>query len=409
MPLAKETKIYKTFIISITLTIALVLSGIFLGMSIRTRQLIYEENIIRAKSLFNSIVLTRKWNAGYGGVYVEKKKGIKSNPYLKNPDIETVDGKIYTNKNPALMTREISEYADREGMFRFHITSLNPLNPNNKPDEFEKKALKLFERGKREAFDTEVINGKMHFRYMSPLSVEKNCLQCHAKQGYKVGDVRGGISVSFDIENLQNRLKTNTILIIVFAITTTTLLLGLIYFFTARLIKRVSEARHEIEKMAITDGLTGIFNRRHLMLRFEEELKRAKRLENALSCIIFDIDHFKSINDKYGHLVGDEVLREIANNTAKSIRIYDILGRYGGEEFLIVLPETDFENAKNLAERIRIAIKEKSIWNIKVTVSLGVASMQDKNESIDDMIKRADESLYKAKNSGRDRVGGILL
>ncbi|MBI5213751.1 MAG: diguanylate cyclase [Nitrospirae bacterium] len=407
MPLAKETKIYKTFILSITLTIALVLSGIFLGMSIRTRQLIYEENIIRAKSLFNSIVLTRKWNAGYGGVYVEKKKGMKSSPYLENPDIETVDGKIYTKKNPALMTREISEYAEREGLFRFHITSLNPLNPDNKPDVFEKKALKLFESGKREAFGAEVINGKMHFRYMSPLSVEKNCLQCHAKQGYKVGDVRGGISVSFDIENIQNRLKTNTILIIVFAVTTTTLLLGLIYFFTARLIKRVSDARKEIEKMAITDGLTGIFNRKHLMLRFEEELKRAKRLKNDLSCIILDIDHFKSINDRYGHLVGDEVLRDIANHITQSIRIYDIFGRYGGEEFLLVLPETNFEEAKNLAERIRVAIKEKPIWNIKVTVSLGIASRHDKDESVDDIIKRADDGLYKAKNCGRDRVGCV--
>ncbi|MCL4457847.1 MAG: diguanylate cyclase [Nitrospirae bacterium] len=404
MPLAKETKIYKTFIISITLTIALVLSGIFLGMSIRMRQLIYEENIIRAKSLFNSIVLTRKWNAGYGGVYVEKKKGVKSTPYLKNSDIETVDGKIYTMKNHALMAREISEYAEREGMFKFHITSRNPINPNNKPDEFEKKALELFERSKMEAFDTEMINGKMHFRYMSPLFVEKNCLQCHAKQGYKVGDVRGGISVSFDIENLQNRLKTNTILIIVFAITTTTLLLSLIYFFTARLIKRVSDARHKIEKMATTDGLTGIFNRRHLMIRFEEEFKRAKRLKNDLSCIILDIDHFKSINDSYGHLVGDKVLRDIANHIARSIRTYDILGRYGGEEFLIILPETDFEEAKNLAERIRIAIKEKPIWNIEVTVSLGIASKSDKDESEDDIIKRADDGLYKAKNSGRDRV-----
>jgi len=407
MPLAKERKIYKTFIISISLTIALILSAVFLGMAIRTKQLIYEENIIRAKSLFNSIVLTRKWNASHGGVYVEKKKGVKSNPYLKNPDIETTDGKIYTKRNPALMTREISEYAEKEGLFKFRITSLKPLNPNNKPDAFEIEALKLFEKGKKEVFHNEDKNGLTYFRYMAPLYVEKECLQCHLRQGYKIGDVRGGISIAFDIANVQKKLKTNTVLIIFFATTTTLLLLGLIYFFTIRLIKSVYEARKQIEKLATTDGLTEIFNRRHLISRFEEEFERTKRLKKELGCILLDIDRFKSINDNYGHCVGDEVLKEVANRTKNSIRPYDIFGRYGGEEFMIVLPETDFEATKNLAERIRNIIKENPIEDINVTVSLGAAVIQNKDKSIDDIVKRADSGLYKAKNAGRDRVGWI--
>jgi len=156
--------------------------------------------------------------------------------------------------------------------------------------------------------------------------------------------------------------------------------------------------------MAITDGLTDLFNRMHLFSRFEEEFNRAKRLKNNLGCIMLDIDHFKSINDKYGHLTGDEVLKEISLRLRNSIRIYDVLGRYGGEEFLIVLPDTDFENAKSLAERIRDKIKEKLIANIRVTISLGITSIQEKDETINDMIKRTDEALYKAKNSGRDRV-----
>ncbi|WP_333656424.1 GGDEF domain-containing protein [Dissulfurispira sp.] len=108
------------------------------------------------------------------------------------------------------------------------------------------------------------------------------------------------------------------------------LLLGLIYFFTIRLIKRVYEARKQIEKLATTDGLTEIFNRRHLISRFEEEFERTKRLKKELGCIILDIDRFKSINDNYGHCVGDEVLKEVANRTKNSIRPYDIFGRYGG-------------------------------------------------------------------------------
>jgi diguanylate cyclase (GGDEF)-like protein len=159
-----------------------------------------------------------------------------------------------------------------------------------------------------------------------------------------------------------------------------------------------------IEKMAITDGLTGLFNRMHLLSRFEQEFKRAKRLKNNLGCIMLDIDQFKSINDKYGHLTGDEVLREISLRLRNSIRIYDVLGRYGGEEFLIVLPDTDFENAKSLAERIRNNIKENLIATIQVTISLGITSISEKDKTINDMINRADEALYKSKNSGRDLV-----
>jgi diguanylate cyclase (GGDEF)-like protein len=140
------------------------------------------------------------------------------------------------------------------------------------------------------------------------------------------------------------------------------------------------------------------------MSRFEEEFKKARRLRNILGCIMIDIDHFKSINDKYGHVTGDKVLREISLRLRNSIRSYDVLGRYGGEEFLIVLPDTDFENAKNLAERIRKNIKEKLIADLQVTISLGITSIQEKDETINDIINRADEALYKAKNSGRDRV-----
>jgi len=302
------------------------------------------------------------------------------------------------------MTREISEYAEREGSFRLHITSLNPLSPHSSADEFERKALELFKGNEKEVFSTEKVDGKLQFRYMAPLIVEESCLMCHARQGYIVGDVRGGISVSFPIDNMQARLRTNSTLIIALATTTTTLLLGLIYFFAAGLIMRISEARQQIEKMATTDGLTGVFNRSHLMMRFQEELHQAKRLKHDLSCIIVDIDRFKAVNDKYGHLVGDEVLRGIASRIAGAIRAYDILGRYGGEEFLIVLPETDLDAARLAAERIRIGIKEAPICNVEVTVSLGIACRHEQDESEDDIFRRADVGLYTAKSLGRDRV-----
>lgn len=410
MPLARETKIYKTFMVSISLTIIAVLSGIFFITTARTMQLIDEENVIRARTLFNSIILTRKWNANHDGVYVEKKKGAKPNPYLDKAEIKTIDGKVYVKRNSAQMAREISEYAEKDGLFKFHLTSLNLLNPANKPDVFETRALSLFEKGIKETSHTEKKNGITYFRYMAPLYIEKECLHCHSAQGYKIGEVRGGISITFDIENIRSKLETNNIYTIIFGLLSTSFLLGIIFLFTARLIKKTSEIQQRFEYLAITDGLTGIFNRRHIMTRFNEEFERARRLKKNLGCIMIDMDRFKSINDEFGHLVGDEVLREISVRIKNSIRIYDVLGRYGGEEFLIVLPDTDFDNTRSLAERIRENVKADMFLaadmplHIHITISLGIARMTDGDRSIDDTIKRADDGLYKAKNSGRDRV-----
>lgn len=238
MGISQDMKIYNHFILSVSLAVALCLSGIFLGISVSTRDLLYDEILIRARAHFNSMLITRKWNAAYGGVYVEKKKGMKSNPYLDNPDIETRDGKVYTMKNPALMTREISEYSEKEGLTSFHMTSLNPLNPDNRADAFETGALRLFETGKRELFRIEERNGRTFFRYMAPLYVEKDCLACHAKQGYKIGQVRGGISVTFDIEDTEKRMRKSRLVILLLGFILISLLLGVIYFFTTRLIKK---------------------------------------------------------------------------------------------------------------------------------------------------------------------------
>jgi diguanylate cyclase (GGDEF)-like protein len=405
MAAMKEQNIYKTFIISTSLVIALVLSGIFLDMAIRTRQLLNEENIIQARIVFHTIVLARKWNANYGGVYVEKKKGVESNPYLENPDIRTMDGRVFTLRNPALMTREISEYAEKDGMFKFHITSLKLMNPHNKPDEFEEKALRQFETGAaKELSETELIDKRRYFRYMAPLYIEQDCLQCHKHQNYAIGEVRGGISISLDIEELESKIRYNTITIVVFGIISILLLLGLIYFLMSRLIKKLDEARQTIEKIAITDPLTEVFNRRHIMSRLEEEFEKFKRLKKNVSCIMADIDNFKGINDSYGHLVGDQVLKAISHRIRNTVRAYDILGRYGGEEFLIIMPDTSMEDARELAERIRTRVKEAPVNNATITLSLGVVCIQEDDRSLDDIIRRADQNLYKAKKSGKDRV-----
>ncbi|MDP2105339.1 MAG: DUF3365 domain-containing protein, partial [Desulfobulbaceae bacterium] len=237
-----DKKVWKTFAINISLVILLGILSIFIGLFLNNKRLVETGLTIRAKAHFNNIILTRRWNAGYGGVYIEKTPGIASNPYLIAPDIQTVDGKTYTKKNPALMTREISELAkkDPNGAFQFHITSLTPLNPQNTPDDFETTALNSFEKGEIEATTRQQNGDSLVFRYMAPLFVEESCLQCHAQQGYKIGDVRGGISVSFDMMDVQRALNINRYILIGLFITTVSVLLGTIYYFIHSLMIRLA-------------------------------------------------------------------------------------------------------------------------------------------------------------------------
>ncbi len=151
-----------------------------------------------ARNMFDTIVLTRSWNARHGGVYVPVSKTVQPNPYLQTPlrDLETKDGRLLTMINPAFMTRQIGELAERTKTTVFHITSLNPIRPGNQADPWERRALQRFEQGVPEVAERITAENTDLFRYMAPLVTESACLQCHAKQGYEVGDIRGGISVS---------------------------------------------------------------------------------------------------------------------------------------------------------------------------------------------------------------------
>ena len=164
----------------------------------------------------------------------------------------------------------------------------------------------------------------------------------------------------------------------------------------------------ETEKLAITDGLTKLLLRRPLLERLEEELRRSAERSSKLGCILLDIDHFKSVNDTYGHPAGDEVLRAISGILRQSVREVDLLGRYGGEEFMVLLPETDLEGARLVAERIREAVAARP-FRLKdddktITVSLGISVYPDAADGMENLIQKADEALYYSKEHGRNRV-----
>ena len=204
---------------------------------------------LSAENYFNSILITRRWNAEYGGVYVYKKSGVESNPYLANPDIVTREGMVLTMKNPALMTREISEMADKgkNGGYRYHITSLKPRNPHNAPDEWERSALEGFESGALEAEKTVTIEGRNFYRFMKPLLVEEKCLACHGDQGYKVGDIRGGISVLLPYGDIDIALDKNRTVMISLAIAIAITFAVLFYAIIWKLINRLASLTEKLQ------------------------------------------------------------------------------------------------------------------------------------------------------------------
>ena len=164
----------------------------------------------------------------------------------------------------------------------------------------------------------------------------------------------------------------------------------------------------QVQESALHDGLTGLLGRRHFRQRFEEEVERARRRGTRLAFLMVDIDDFKKVNDNYGHLVGDVVLRDISAIMQHSVREMDMVGRYGGEEFSVALPEATRELGVQIADRIRQTIERKTIQaydeRIQVTVSVGVAFLPEDAASAEKLIERADQAMYEAKRAGRNRV-----
>jgi diguanylate cyclase (GGDEF)-like protein len=191
------------------------------------------------------------------------------------------------------------------------------------------------------------------------------------------------------------------------------LFFGGIYYFISQLLQKINETQQKLMALASIDDLTQLYNRRYFFERFNQEVERAKRYQRPLSCVIMDIDYFKHVNDSYGHLAGDQVLIDIAQILKNNCRQSDLAGRYGGEELIILLPETEAGGAMIIADRIREMIEEHQTVDgkgavIGVTVSMGVASLSgtelgniDKNERI---VQYADDALLVAKKGGRNRI-----
>lgn len=557
-----------------------------------------------AKLHFEQIILTREWNARMQGVYAPITDNLKPNPYLEDPlrDLKTSDGLHLTKINPAMMTRQISTMAMEKKGVHYHITSLNPIRPQNKPTPWEANALQLFEKGATSFKEVVIENDERKFRYMEPLFVSRNCLKCHAKQGYREGEVRGGISITFPLEEdmgswplwfthvlvlvigiaglvlfnyyfetnrkeisttrefleasantlelTQSKLKATEELVemhdhlknfittaqyltnlnfsqsvrdetrrilsstfspelicfakqtengdirilskpgkeeaidimspkmvaniqdvlasellttcridgppplatVIFPLKTKTPIneamiighsgietidnnllepyLGIAglaetmihkHSLNAQMVEanenlkdKVNERTHELnaayEKMkalANIDPLTKLFNRRNMQEKLDYAVTCYQRSKTPFSIIICDIDHFKAVNDQYGHDCGDYILTAVADTMRTTLREQDIPARWGGEEFLILLPDTDLAGGRIAAEKIRKDIADGQYTYqgavVSISMTLGVCEFNDRID-IATCINKADAALYKGKNGGRNRV-----
>lgn len=538
---------------------------------------------IQARIAYDKDVIYRRWNTMHGGVYVPITDETQPNPYLSNipdRDIRTSTNKSLTLMNPDYMMRQVDELSFEEHDVRGHITSLNPTRKENSPDPWEEKALMAFTEGEKEVSEIQIIEDQEYMRLIRPLITEEGCMQCHAKQVYHIGDIRGGLSVAIPMKplyaierinlvnsslgimfiwflglvgiglggrrlvlsdrkrreaeellieqhaelqsannelevlykvssaisqsidmnellkgvlvtitgldqfNVENKggifmiegdrmrliahlghpsafldlhreikvgdclcgqaAKTGEVIIsrnsstdnmhtiaypgmephghIIVPLKTLNRIIGVLYLYIPADIEvdehkinllsslgnqvgiaiSNSQLYEETRRLTLEDHLTGLANRRFMDIVLKRSFAKSVRFKRPLSVIMLDIDRFKKYNDTYGHSEGDNVLKAVAKVLLKETREIDLAVRYGGEEFLVLLPETGLKSALDVAERIRQTVETST----KVTVSLGVTSYHEKMQQ-DDLIIKADEALYKAKQNGRNRIETI--
>ena len=238
-----------------------------------------------ARHLTGMITVTRAWNAGHGGLYAPVTPAFQPNSYISDRmrDIQVNDQLTLTRINPAFMTRQLSDIAAGENGVRFRITSTRPLRPNNRPNELEKRYLEFFEQSAVDKGEFILEGNKEVYFYMTPLVTDSSCLECHAKQGYSEGDIRGGISIMIPF-----LMKIPLYFLLSWHLAMA--VCGVVIIHLG--IHKLSHAYDTIEHLATIDELTGIPNRRSFMAAMDVEYKQSFRDKTDLSLVMCDIDFF---------------------------------------------------------------------------------------------------------------------
>jgi len=246
------------------------------------------------------------------------------------------------------------------------------------------------------------IIGKKRSSFYYNIPVQKNCIYCHTH--WKIGQSAGYLNINMN--NTKIVSQSDKRLLYFFAILLIVILSFLVIgYFIKAINKKLQSTQTKLRDQANHDSMTGLYNRRYLYYVSKNIIEQCSGSEQEIYLIMFDIDNFKNINDTYGHDVGDKIIISLAKEVLRCTRQSDISARWGGEEFLVLLPNANQDGAKTLAEKIRANIEALKIDNIKFTVSVGLACFDCSEDStIDDAIKKADDALYEAKQSGKNKV-----
>jgi len=360
----------------------------------------------------------RNWASSHGGVYVPPTSNTPSNPYLNVPkrDVVTTDGMRLTLMNPAYVIREIQRDFSGSAHIKSQLTSLKLFNPINAPDEWEARALKSFDEGSKEALEVSEIEGKLYLRLMLPLPVTEACLKCHDKQGYKVGENRGGIGASVLLEPYTevqlvrgNHMSLSHGVIWLIGLSTA--------FLVYRREKQVSAEREvtqeNIRNWAYHDDLTQLPNRHLLKDRLQQAASISGR--NGMSCAVLfiDLDHFKTLNETKGYEVGDTLLIQVAERLLCNAREADTVARLGADEFVVVLKTLD-ASISEATEQARVAAGKyqellSQPYQLKehihvLTPSIGIVVFKGEQSNVENLLKFAEVAMHQAKTSGRNAI-----
>lgn len=240
-------------ITSVAITVSFV--SVFLWFSWQQEEHIMEQVRKQAIILHKQIVLTRQWVADNNAVLVPKEPGTRSNPFLEQPDVVATDGTLYTKISPSVMTKLLSDRAVKSGLYSFKLTNTVPMNPGNAPDEFELEALKLFKASQQESvFRTEKRDGKTVLRYVAPIYVNENCMQCHMAQSFKFGDVGGCLSVFIPMDEAKSAINRNRAVLLGGGVAFAMSLVALLFLSARSLVfKRIHSIRTAMSKISVSN------------------------------------------------------------------------------------------------------------------------------------------------------------
>ncbi len=377
----------------------------------RERRDTRELALMEARIHINKDQAFRSWAALHGGIYITPTEKTPPNPYLNVPerDIITDSGQSLTLVNPAYMLRQVMTFYSELYGVKGRLTSLKVLNPVNEPDEWERSGLNMFEQGKEEVFEVINTEGEPHLRFMRPLVTEMECLKCHSVQGYKEGDIRGGIAVSVPL-NPYLAIEHETIRAISLSHGTFWIMgMFAISLASNRIRKRVLErnlARKQLEHQAFYDKLTRLPNRTLFIQYLQDEIACATRDKGYQFAVLFlDLDRFKNINDSLGHVIGDRLIISAAERLKNCIRPDDVIARFGGDEFAILLKNSqEVSGATRTSDRIQKKMTmpfKLDKHEVFISVSIGIALSKTGYESEEDVLRDADTAMYRAKARGR--------